>query len=188
MSDSTRYEPHYSPGRARPKLSRSDTEASTQASQLTERRERHRLRIKRIHLAGRSRLRKVRAPLHATSRMLASVARPPCTLRPASRARAAARRQPGFAHGGPSDVALDGARRTRSINEQSGPSRKRNARGDRIRLRATTVARGAYERERDDGTIVHGDASGEWTLDEEGEVAGIVFFTSPLRVRRSRKT
>jgi hypothetical protein len=47
--------------------------------------------------------------------------------------------------------------------------------------------RGAYQRERDDGTIVHGDASGEWTLDEGGEVDDIVFFASPLWVRRSRE-
>jgi hypothetical protein len=47
--------------------------------------------------------------------------------------------------------------------------------------------RGAYQRERDDGTIVHGDASGEWMLDEEGEVDDIVFFASPLWLRRSRE-
>ena len=31
-------------------------------------------------------------------------------------------------------------------------------------------AQGTYQYEREDGTIVHGDASGEWTLDENGEV------------------
>jgi hypothetical protein len=48
--------------------------------------------------------------------------------------------------------------------------------------------RGAYERELADGTIVHGDASGEWTLNEEGEVDDIVFFASPLWLRRSRES
>ena len=31
-------------------------------------------------------------------------------------------------------------------------------------------AQGTYEYERRDGTTVHGDASGEWTLDENGDV------------------
>jgi hypothetical protein len=43
-----------------------------------------------------------------------------------------------------------------------------------------------------DGTTVDGDASGEWTLDEDGEVDEIVFFVSPGwvrdRQRRSRLT
>jgi hypothetical protein len=43
--------------------------------------------------------------------------------------------------------------------------------------------RGAYRRERDDGTIVHGDASGEWTMNEKGKVDDIVFFASPLWLR-----
>ena len=47
--------------------------------------------------------------------------------------------------------------------------------------------RGAYRCERDDGTIVHGDASGEWILNEEGGVDDIVFFASPLWLRRSRE-
>ena len=38
---------------------------------------------------------------------------------------------------------------------------------------------GTYRYERTDGTTVHGDASGEWTLDENGEVDDIVFFASP---------
>ena len=42
---------------------------------------------------------------------------------------------------------------------------------------------GAYRYEREDGTTVHGDASGEWTLDEDGEVDDIVFFVSPGWVR-----
>ena len=38
---------------------------------------------------------------------------------------------------------------------------------------------GSYRNERVDGTTVHGDASGEWTLDEDREVDDIVFFVSP---------
>ena len=37
---------------------------------------------------------------------------------------------------------------------------------------------GAYQHEREDGTTVHGDAVGEWTLDGNGEVDDIVFFVS----------
>jgi hypothetical protein len=47
--------------------------------------------------------------------------------------------------------------------------------------------RGAYRRERDDGTTINGDASGEWMLNEEGEVDDIVFFASPLWLRRNRE-
>jgi hypothetical protein len=36
---------------------------------------------------------------------------------------------------------------------------------------------------REDGTAVHGDASGGWTLDEDDEVDDIVFFVSPGWVR-----
>jgi len=46
--------------------------------------------------------------------------------------------------------------------------------------------RGTYQRERDDGTIVHGDASGEWTLNEDGDV-DIAFFASPRWLRRLRE-
>jgi hypothetical protein len=38
---------------------------------------------------------------------------------------------------------------------------------------------GSYRYERVDGRTVHGDASGEWTLDEDGDVDDIVFFASP---------
>ena len=38
---------------------------------------------------------------------------------------------------------------------------------------------GIYQYEREDGTVVHGDAGGEWTLDERGEVDDIVLFASP---------
>ena len=44
---------------------------------------------------------------------------------------------------------------------------------------------GTYQYEREDGEKVHGDASGEWTLDEDGEVEDIVFFASPSWMRRS---
>ena len=40
-------------------------------------------------------------------------------------------------------------------------------------------AQGTYQYERKDGTIVHADASGEWTLDENLDVEDIVFFASP---------
>ena len=49
---------------------------------------------------------------------------------------------------------------------------------------ATTVGeflrrQGTYRYERENGTTVHGDVSGEWTLDENGDVEDIVFFASP---------
>ncbi len=37
-----------------------------------------------------------------------------------------------------------------------------------------------------DGAVVHGDGSGEWTLDENGEVEDIVFFMSPGWHRKKR--
>jgi hypothetical protein len=40
-------------------------------------------------------------------------------------------------------------------------------------------AQGTYQYEREDGTAVHGDASGEWTLGEEEDVEDIIFFASP---------
>ena len=46
--------------------------------------------------------------------------------------------------------------------------------------------RGTSQYTREDGTVVHGDASGEWTLDEHGEVEDIVFFMSPGYVRSLR--
>jgi len=45
-------------------------------------------------------------------------------------------------------------------------------------------AEGTYSYEREDGTAVQGDASGEWMLDENGEVSDIVFFASPSWARR----
>ena len=47
-------------------------------------------------------------------------------------------------------------------------------------------SQGAYERKSEHGTVVHGDASGEWTLDGDGEVEDIVFFMSPGYVRSLR--
>ena len=43
---------------------------------------------------------------------------------------------------------------------------------------------GSYQRQDEHGRVVHGDASGEWTLDEDGEVDDIVFFVSPGAMRR----
>ena len=48
-------------------------------------------------------------------------------------------------------------------------------------------AQGTYEDERADGKVAHGDASGEWTLDENGEVEDIVFFASPRWMGYGRK-
>jgi hypothetical protein len=45
---------------------------------------------------------------------------------------------------------------------------------------------GTYQCEREDGSTVHGDASGEWTFDENGD-ADIVFFVSPGWIRKHRK-
>ena len=41
------------------------------------------------------------------------------------------------------------------------------------------LPQGTYQYGREDGTVVHGDASGEWVLDENGHVDDIVFFMSP---------
>ena len=46
---------------------------------------------------------------------------------------------------------------------------------------------GTYQYQREDGTTVHGDASGEWTLDKTGEVEDIVFFASPRWMGYGRK-
>lgn len=43
---------------------------------------------------------------------------------------------------------------------------------------------GSYQRQDEHGRVVHGDASGEWTLDENGELDDIVFFVSPGTMRR----
>ena len=44
-----------------------------------------------------------------------------------------------------------------------------------------------FEYEREDGTTVHGDASGEWRLDESGDLEDIVFFASPRSMGYGRK-
>jgi hypothetical protein len=46
-------------------------------------------------------------------------------------------------------------------------------------------AQGTYQYERPDGTTVHGDPSGEWTLDEHGDLEDIVFFASPGYERKA---
>jgi len=38
-----------------------------------------------------------------------------------------------------------------------------------------------------DGTTVHGDVSGEWTLDENGDLEDIAFFASPRSMGSGRK-
>ena len=43
---------------------------------------------------------------------------------------------------------------------------------------------GTYQRKDEHGRVVHGDASGEWTLDANGDVDDIVFFLSPGAMRR----
>lgn len=43
---------------------------------------------------------------------------------------------------------------------------------------------GNYQRTDEHGRDVRGDASGEWSLDENGEVDDIVFFLSPGAARR----
>jgi hypothetical protein len=46
---------------------------------------------------------------------------------------------------------------------------------------------GTYQYGRSDGTFVHGDARGEWTLDADGELEDIVFFASPRWVGHGRR-
>jgi hypothetical protein len=48
-------------------------------------------------------------------------------------------------------------------------------------------AQGTYQYERPDGTTVHGDVSGEWTLDENGDLEDIAFFASPRSMGSGRK-
>lgn len=43
---------------------------------------------------------------------------------------------------------------------------------------------GLDQREDEQGRVVHGDASGEWTLDEKGDLDDIVFLLSPGAMRR----
>ena len=88
-----------------------------------------------------------------------------------------ARRQPGFAHGGASDAVPLG----QGEQEEKSMS-KEQPRADRgqidIVYEVPPSAEGTYRYEREDGTTVHGDTSGEWTLDENGD-ADLVFFMSP---------
>ena len=59
----------------------------------------------------------------------------------------------------------------------------------RARQRSGSFLRrqGTYRYKREDGTTVHGDASGEWTLDENGDLEDIVFFASPRSMGYGRK-
>jgi hypothetical protein len=49
---------------------------------------------------------------------------------------------------------------------------------------ATPSEKGIYQRTDEHGRVVHGDASGEWTLDENGDFEDIAFFLSPGAMRR----
>jgi hypothetical protein len=53
-----------------------------------------------------------------------------------------------------------------------------------IMFEAPPSEKGTYQREDEHGRVVHGDALGEWTLDENGDVDDIVFFISPGAMRR----
>ncbi len=55
------------------------------------------------------------------------------------------------------------------------------------RARASSSAEGTYQYEREDGAIVHGDVSGEWTLDKNGDVEDLVIFASPRSMGYGRK-
>ena len=72
------------------------------------------------------------------------------------------------------------------MSEQQPPEGERVERVE-IAYAPPPSAQGTYEYEREDGTIVHGDASGEWTLDENGDVEDIVFFASPRLMGYGRK-
>ena len=72
-------------------------------------------------------------------------------------------------------------------------SEKRPPEGERVERFDIVVelppsAKGTYEYEREDGTIVHDDASGEWTLNDNGDLEDIVFFASPGSMGYGRKT
>jgi hypothetical protein len=83
----------------------------------------------------------------------------------------------GFAHGGASDAALMGQGEQRSTHAPAAPAYRR-AGQVRIGLEVPPAPHG------EDGTTVHGDAGGEWTLEENGDVDDIVFFVSSGLMRR----
>ena len=64
------------------------------------------------------------------------------------------------------------------MSEQHPPEGEQVER-DEIFFELPPSPQGAYQYEREDGTTAHGDASGEWTLDANGDVDDIVFFVSP---------
>ena len=72
------------------------------------------------------------------------------------------------------------------MSEQQPPEGQRVERVE-IVYKLSPSAQGTYEYERQDGTTVHGDASGEWTLDENGDVEDIVGFASPRSMGYGRK-
>jgi hypothetical protein len=67
----------------------------------------------------------------------------------------------------------------------------KNSRDDREQIdivyELPPSAQGRYQYERTDGTTVHGDASGEWRLDENGHLEDIVLFASPRSMGYGRK-
>ena len=71
----------------------------------------------------------------------------------------------------------------------SGNERPANERPERTQIfyEIPPSPGGSYQYEREDGTIVHEDASGEWTLEEDGEVEDIVFSMSPLHLMKLRQ-
>ena len=69
------------------------------------------------------------------------------------------------------------------MSEQQAPEGER----DEIVYQLSPSPQGTYEYERADRMIVHGDASGEWTLDANGDVEDIVFFASPRWMGYGRK-
>lgn len=68
---------------------------------------------------------------------------------------------------------------------------KEHPRDDRERIdivyELPPSAQGTYQYEPEDDTIVRTDASGEWTLDENGDLEDIVFFASPRWMGYGRK-
>ena len=72
------------------------------------------------------------------------------------------------------------------MSEQQPPEAERMERVE-IVYGLPPSAQGTYKYERRDGTTVHGDASGEWTLDENGDLEDIVFFASPRSMGYGRK-
>jgi hypothetical protein len=92
----------------------------------------------------------------------------------ASRERASARRQPGSSQGGTNDAAPLGQDEYRRLPVS-----------EKIEIITEVPSeKGSYQRTDEHGRVVYGDASGEWTLDENGDFEDIVFLLSPSAMRR----